>query len=98
MLPDELLQECRKLSKTRSARPEGMAQPPPAEAISAACAPLKEYVLNECTGKLVSVVSMLPRSLGRSYFHVVYGLCTVESPCIHWHAVLSEIAAWLFFG
>eukprot|EP00117_Sycon_ciliatum_P007843 scpid6409/ scgid10791/ len=63
MSPDELLQECRKLSKTRSARPEGMAQPPPAEAISAACAPLKEYVLNECTGKLVSVIGSLCASM-----------------------------------
>ena len=25
-------------------------------------------------------------------------LCTVESPCIHWYAVLGEILAWSFFG
>ena len=25
-------------------------------------------------------------------------LCTVVSPCIHWHAVLGEILAWSFFG
>ena len=27
-----------------------------------------------------------------------YSLCTVESPCIHWYAVLGKVLAWPFFG